>query len=84
MGRNQKEVIDNQNRSVALRLRQVRVARGMTQKDAAKMLGINVVTLCHMESGKANPTLATMNGIAKGYGVPLSYFFCDGDNDGKQ
>jgi len=50
---------------------QLREARGLTQKQMAKLSGLPRATWAHLESGEANPTLAVLNAVAASFQVSL-------------
>lgn len=52
-------------------LRSYRETRGLSQVDAAKILGISAPGLHAIEAGKANPTLDRLERIAEAYDVVL-------------
>jgi len=54
------------------KLRELRHTRGMTQIDAAVMLGIDRSYLSEVERGKKGISLATLEIIALGFRLPLS------------
>ena len=56
---------------IALKLRDLRVERGLTQKQAAELARVTPETLSALESGKRPPYLPTLTKIARRYGVPL-------------
>lgn len=64
---------------MSITLKAARVNTGLTQKEAAKALGIAVDTLGHYERGKRYPDVEMIQKIEKLYG--LSYneidFLCD-------
>ena len=56
---------------IAEKLRDLRVERGLTQKQAAELARVSHQTLRDLESGKRPPYMPTLTKIARGYGVPL-------------
>jgi transcriptional regulator with XRE-family HTH domain len=54
-------------------LRETRNARGMTQADVAKELGISTVMYSYFESGLKVPILAHMEKLSKLFGVTIDY-----------
>ena len=56
---------------IALKLRDLRVQRGLTQEQAAELARVTPRTLIDLESGKRPPYMPTLTKIARGYGVPL-------------
>ena len=56
---------------IALKLRDLRIQRGLTQEQAAELARVTPRTLIDLESGKRPPYMPTLTKIARGYGVPL-------------
>ena len=52
-------------------LKQLRLARGLTQQQIAKLAGLPRATWAHLESSAANPTLAVLHSAALALQVPL-------------
>jgi len=50
-------------------LRIAREASGLTQRAAAKKVGVTAVHLCYVERGKFDPSLALLRKLAKLYRV---------------
>ena len=57
---------------IALKLRDLRIRRGLTQEQAAELARVTPRTLIDLESGKRPPYMPTLTKIARGYGVPLA------------
>jgi DNA-binding XRE family transcriptional regulator len=55
-------------------VRHWRIAAGLTQTAVAKQSGMNRSYLSHLESGRRNPTLATLERLAKNLNVAPGYF----------
>lgn len=64
--------------SLAEALRKYRLLAGFSQKSVAEALGITRSAYTYYETGKTSPDPATLNRIAKMFGVPLEAFFVDG------
>ncbi|HZH03091.1 MAG TPA: helix-turn-helix transcriptional regulator [Myxococcaceae bacterium] len=56
---------------IAVKLRDLRTERGLTQKQAAELARVTPQTLIDLESGKRPPYMPTLTKIARAYGVPL-------------
>src|SRR5512144_2705734 len=56
--------MDDVAAALAQNLRQLRVARGLTQEQLAKVSGVPRPTWAHLESGAANPTLGVLVRVA--------------------
>lgn len=52
-----------------------RVNAGLSQKEAAKRLGLSPATLQNYEAGKTVPSWKTVNKIAAVYNFPLDFIF---------
>lgn len=52
-------------------VRALREARGLSQKDIARIAGVPRATWAHLESGGANPTLAVLRRAAGALAVPF-------------
>jgi transcriptional regulator with XRE-family HTH domain len=52
-------------------IRELRLAREMTQQDAAQAAGITVAHLSKIERGRTNPTWGTVSAIAEALGVTM-------------
>lgn len=46
-------------------MKRIRLEKGMTQGDICRKLGLDRAYISNLESGKKNPTLATIEKIAK-------------------
>jgi len=62
---------------LAENVRHWRLAAGLTQTAVAKRSGMNRSYLSHLESGRRNPTLATLDRLARTLKVTPGYFFED-------
>lgn len=57
--------------ALAANVRQLRLARGLTQEQLAKVSGVPRPTWAHLESGAANPTLAVLVRVATALQVSI-------------
>jgi transcriptional regulator with XRE-family HTH domain len=62
---------DRITQRVAARIVELRKKRGMTQEDLASKTGLNRVTLARLEQARHQPTLDTLDVIARALGVTL-------------
>lgn len=62
---------------VGRRLRRVREAHALSQRALAKDTGISNATISLIESGKLNPSIATLKRILDGIPMHLSAFFAE-------
>lgn len=56
---------------LAMRLKQLRERRGLTQKQLAKKVGLSHGYLARLEIGMHDPPLSTLVKLAKGLKVPV-------------
>lgn len=57
------------------RVAQVRKSRGITQQELSEKVGMSVVAIAYIETGKRWARLATLNKIAKALDVSVEQFF---------
>jgi transcriptional regulator with XRE-family HTH domain len=62
---------------LAENVRRVRVARGLSLSDLARRAGVAKATLVGLESGRGNPTVATLAALAVELGVPVTRLLTD-------
>jgi DNA-binding XRE family transcriptional regulator len=65
---------------LALNVMRLRAERGMTQAQLAAAIGVSQPRIAGIESGDANPRLATLSKLAHALGVPLSELLVDNLN----
>ena len=58
---------------LGIRLKELREAKGFTQKQLAELLNINSVTYLHYEKEQREPPLALLADLAKFYDVSTDY-----------
>ena len=56
----------------AMRLRQIRERRGITQETLAKKAGVSRAYLSRLEMGRHDPPLSRLRKLAKALGVPVT------------
>lgn len=61
--------------ALALRIKELRALRGLTQEEAADRIGIFRTYMSRIESGRANPTLTLLYEIAGAFGIPVQQLF---------
>ncbi len=62
-------------KSLGMRIKYLRVEKGLSQEDLALEANINRNYMCDIEAGRRNPTLMILKKICKGLGVSLSTLF---------
>jgi DNA-binding XRE family transcriptional regulator len=70
-----KPIIKRERKRLGQRLRELRTARGLTQEQAAEMIGIHPKYMPRVEAGRANLTVDTLIAASVAYGVSLSDLF---------
>jgi len=63
------------------RVRELRLARGLSQEELAFRSGVHRTYLGGIEQGKRNPSLKNVAAISKALGVTLSELFLFGDQE---
>jgi len=53
-------------------IRRIRTAKGMTQGDLCRVLEIDRAYMSNVENGRKNPTLETIERIAKALNLPIN------------
>lgn len=67
---------------IELTLKAARVNRGLTQKEAAQLIGVTVDTLGKYEKGKTYPDVPTLKKIEEVYGIGYNnLIFLPKEND---
>lgn len=64
---------------IGIKIKDIRIKKGILIKDLAKKCGISSSMLSQIEKGNANPSLNTIKSIAKELGVPIFQFFIEDD-----
>lgn len=64
-------------KAIGARVKELRTARGWTQKQLADKCGLNRVHICQLERGDNQPTSYTLDKLSKGFGMDLSVLFGD-------
>lgn len=59
------------------RLAQLRKSRNMTQQQLAETLGMSVVAIAYLETGKRFARLTTLHKVAKALRIDISELFSD-------
>lgn len=67
--------IKRELRRIGERLRELRLARGLTQEQAAEAIGVHPKHMIKMEKGGANLTVATLVAASVAFKVPLRDLF---------
>lgn len=66
---------------LGLRIKQVRIDKGMSQKDLAYEADLDRSYIASVENGQRNISIVNIEKIAKALGVSLRTLFRDGDFD---
>ncbi len=59
------------NEKLGANIRKVREEKGLLQKEFSKKVGLDLAYLSNIETGKMNPTVTTIEKIAKALGVKV-------------
>lgn len=62
-------------RDVMRRIVEARMEEGLTQQELAERCGMKASNLCRLENGNGNPSVATLEKIARGLGKRLEISF---------
>ncbi len=66
---------------LAINLRKIRTLCGISQEDLAYSSGVERAYVGHLERGKKNPTIKTLDKLAETLGCRVADFFMDVDDD---
>ena len=64
---------------VGLKVKEARVARGLTQEALAELVGRTVEAVSNIERGRTFPTMETLEQLGRHLDVAIQYFFEDAD-----
>ena len=67
--------------SLGDRLRQARLAKGLTQREAAEAAGVDSSYISRYESGQREPSALALRGLAAIYGVPVDGLTGESDDE---
>jgi transcriptional regulator with XRE-family HTH domain len=59
-------------KQMGARIRRLRKGKGMSQAILAKRAHLTRVYITRLEAGRQDPSLSTINALAKGLGVPVT------------
>lgn len=62
----------NNETPIGEQVRERRKALGISQRDLSELAGVSLHTLSDLESGKGNPTIATLERVLRPLGMRLS------------
>lgn len=63
--------------------RELRTKHGMTQTELAKLLGVSMVYVSYLETGRREPSLAILRKMSKVFGEPAWVILAMADTDKK-
>ncbi|WP_201328835.1 helix-turn-helix domain-containing protein [Thermotomaculum hydrothermale] len=70
------------DRKITDKVKELRKSKGLTQKEFADILGININTVAQAESYRQNYTIKLLRKISEKFNVPMRWFFDEpGDLD---
>ena len=59
--------------NLGLRLKRYRTRRGLTQKEAAEIIGINAYQLGNYETNRSEPSIKILKGMSQAYQTSIDY-----------
>ncbi|HHW01671.1 MAG TPA: helix-turn-helix transcriptional regulator [Thermoanaerobacterales bacterium] len=62
------------------KLKKIRTEKNLSLRELGKLAHISHSFIADIESGRSNPSLSTLEAIAKALGVPVNYFLSDKDD----
>jgi len=65
------------DQEIGRRLRSIRTARGMSQRQLARVSGVANATISQIESNKLNPTVSMLKKVLNGFPISMSEFFAE-------
>lgn len=71
--------INNLFMNIGDKIRQIREAKGLTQKEVSLTIGMDQSQYSKIEKGKTDPSTSTVDKIAKAIGIELSDLFASHD-----
>jgi transcriptional regulator with XRE-family HTH domain len=63
------------DQDIGRRLRELRLGRGISQRQLARLTGVANASISQIESGKLNPTVSMLKKVLNGIPISLSAFF---------
>jgi len=58
--------------ALAKKVKKLRAENGWSQAELARRVGIQTAAISHIENARGNPTLETMDALARSFGVSVS------------
>ena len=68
------------SKSIAIKIKQIRVELDLTQQELAIILGCTFQLIQHYERGNCQMPISMLNDLAILYKVPIDWFFLDKDS----
>ena len=66
--------------NVSQRIKHIRTAKNLSQKEVTLAIGMGAAQYSRIENGKTDPSISTLDKIAKALGVTLAELFSEEDN----
>ncbi|TPD64011.1 cupin domain-containing protein [Emcibacter nanhaiensis] len=79
-----KSTREGEKLDIGKRLKEIRLARNLSQRELAKRTGVANASISQIESNHLNPTVGALKRILDGIPISLSEFFSEGDIEDKQ
>jgi len=67
--------MNDKNKQIGLKIKIARIIAKIDQKELAKRIGVEPVTVSRMESGSRKTTAVEIEKLSKAFNRPLSYFY---------
>ena len=64
---------------IAEKIKQLRMDKGLTLAELGRNAGVSKALLSRIENHQSSPPIATLEKIAQGLGMPISYFFIEAE-----
>ena len=68
------------NHMISDNIKRVREAKGLSQKEVITAIGMGAAQYSRIENGKTDPSVSTVEKIAKALGVTMAELFTDGED----
>ena len=65
------------DQEIGQRLREIRLQRGLSQRQLARVSGVANATISQIEAGRLNPTVSMLKKVLDGFPISMSEFFAD-------
>ena len=81
--KNVKQTFHRKERPLKNRIEEIRKERGIRQEELAKMLGVSRQTVCSLETGRYNHSIALAFKVARCFGMTIEEVFIYEEEQGR-